>query len=194
MALFGNQNKKTIEELENYYAGKQQRSGMAWVMALLSLILTVAVLGGLFFGGRWVYRTLTNDDTDTAEIVSTSDPTSNNVSSGSSSDDSDADDRDDPNDASDNQDATISGGVVSDEAARTDVPSTADNDDMSNDTVAGTDSADNEADDDDEVAAATSDNEQDILPDTGADTSVLFAITAVTLVGGYLAARHKQLQ
>ncbi len=108
MALFGNQNKKSIEELENYYSGKQQRTGMAWMMAFLSLILTITVLGGLFLGGRWAYRTFVDDTSDDIAVNETS-----NVQPSATSD-------------SPSQTPTptpSSGGVVSDSAASTSTPS-----------------------------------------------------------------------
>jgi hypothetical protein len=74
-----NNNKTTIAELEEYYANQNQRknrTGTAWLMALLSLFITIAVIIGLFFAGRWIYRTITNDDAES--------PTTTTDASGSS--------------------------------------------------------------------------------------------------------------
>ncbi len=112
MALFGNQNKKSIEELENYYSGKQERTGMAWMMAFLSLILTITVLGGLFLGGRWAYRTFIDDTSNDIAISDVTDETTTGVP-GSSSDAP----------ATTTPPPPANGGVVSDNAARTESPS-----------------------------------------------------------------------
>lgn len=113
MALFGNQNKKSIEELENYYSGNQQRTGMAWMMAFLSLILTVSVLGGLFLGGRWAYRTFIDDQNSDVEISDANGTKSTSESSSETSDDTESDTA-----------QTTNEGVVSENAARTETPST----------------------------------------------------------------------
>jgi cytoskeletal protein RodZ len=68
-----NKNKTTITELEEYYANQNQRktrTGAAWFMALLSLLITIAVIVVLFFAGRWIYRTITNNDTETPATTS----------------------------------------------------------------------------------------------------------------------------
>ena len=46
-------------EVQAYYqAEKRERVGIAWLIAFVSLIISVAVVAGLFFGGRWAYRKL----------------------------------------------------------------------------------------------------------------------------------------
>lgn len=68
MALF-NRNKKTTsnypEEVQEYYqAERRDRTGIAWLLAIGTLIVTILLALLLYFGGRWVYRQLTggNDD------------------------------------------------------------------------------------------------------------------------------------
>ena len=52
-----NENKGVPAEIKQYYASEhRERVGLAWLIAFLSLILTVAIIAGLFFGGRWAYR------------------------------------------------------------------------------------------------------------------------------------------
>jgi hypothetical protein len=67
--LFKRNKKTTIAELEEYYANQERKkssTGMAWFMAFISLLITLVVIALLFLGGRWVYRTLTdNNDTGT---------------------------------------------------------------------------------------------------------------------------------
>ena len=62
-----------IPELQEYYAAKGSDStAKAWLLAFGSLFLTVAVLVGVFFGSRWVYRAVTNkDDTPTVPTQTT---------------------------------------------------------------------------------------------------------------------------
>lgn len=70
MALF-NRRKQTNdvlpEEVRDYYqAEKRQRTGVAWVLALVTLLVTFLFAAALFFGGRWVYRAIfDNDDKQT---------------------------------------------------------------------------------------------------------------------------------
>src|SRR4051812_17064489 len=55
--------KPVPSEVKQYYASEhRERVGLAWLVAFASLILTVAIIAGLFFGGRWIYRKVTNND------------------------------------------------------------------------------------------------------------------------------------
>lgn len=88
MALLRRKKKVTtnIPELQEYYANQRKEStGLAWLLAIGSLIATVALLIGLFWGGRWLYRRI-NDKKD--KTVSTL------VSTDSSSQDKTADEAD----------------------------------------------------------------------------------------------------
>lgn len=50
-------------EIQEYYqAEKRERTGVAWLIAVVTLLVTVAIALGLFFGGRWIYRTLTDNN------------------------------------------------------------------------------------------------------------------------------------
>ncbi|MGZ6005173.1 MAG: hypothetical protein ACXWLH_03395 [Candidatus Saccharimonadales bacterium] len=64
MGLFNrqkNDTKAVPPEVKQYYASEhRERVGLAWLIAFLSLIVTVAVIAGLFFGGRWTYRKITH--------------------------------------------------------------------------------------------------------------------------------------
>lgn len=51
-----------VPELEHYYAERRTSSIWSWVMAIVTMLLTVLIILGLFYGGRWVYRELTKDD------------------------------------------------------------------------------------------------------------------------------------
>ncbi len=169
MALFGNQNKKSIEELESYYSGKQERTGMAWMMAFLSLILTITVLGGLFLGGRWAYRTFIDDTSNDIAISDVTDETTTGVP-GSSSDAP----------ATTTPTPPASGGVVSDSAARTETPtpqpSPAPAPQPSPSATAGA------------QTPRTGD-----LPNTGSSLWVAVALASVTFISSYAAFARLQL-
>jgi hypothetical protein len=67
MAIFNRKNQsnnKTVNnDVKKYYkSGRRERVGLAWLVAFASLILTIAVVMGLFFGGRWLYRQIANND------------------------------------------------------------------------------------------------------------------------------------
>jgi len=48
-------------EVQQYYqAEHRERIGMAWLLAFLSLVLTIVVIVGIFFGGRWTWHKLTH--------------------------------------------------------------------------------------------------------------------------------------
>lgn len=68
MALFSRKNKNSDvlpEEVREFYkAEKRDRTGMAWLLAIATLVVTFLIAAGLFFGGRWVYRAVFNDDDD----------------------------------------------------------------------------------------------------------------------------------
>ena len=63
-----NRRKKSDEasvppEVQQYYESEhRERVGLAWLIAFLSLIVTVIVIVGLFFGGRWAYRKIAHKD------------------------------------------------------------------------------------------------------------------------------------
>ncbi len=67
MRLFSRRNKVSPQnsnlppEVKEYYAaGKKQRKGVAWLLAISTLFVTILVVFGAFLGGRWVYRKIAN--------------------------------------------------------------------------------------------------------------------------------------
>jgi hypothetical protein len=175
MPLFKRKDKTTIAELEDYYANqKKNSSGRAWFMALLSLFITLAVLAGLFFGGRWLYRLVTNDPAVTITATGRrSDQTQDGVpSSGEiqTESSSNSDDTAITNRSSDSSET--SEGVVSNEAATT----TRDVAGENTDTLPAGDT----------IAATTE------LPDTGAN-ELIALMPLLALVTGYLYSRNRQL-
>lgn len=174
MGFLKNRDKQTIAELESYYAGKNN-SGMAWVMAFLSLLITVSVLSGIFFGGRWGYRTITNDIDDTTTSTTVTDKDTGNsggdlaVTTPSTSSDTDNEFGVD-SEGSAQESAIVggslsTGGVVSDEAASTSIPNQ-------------------------DVASSTDSNE---IPNTGAG-NILLLVPILVVVLGYAFSIKYQLQ
>lgn len=50
-------------EVEEYYqAERRERVGVAWLLAFATLVTTLLLAVGLFFGGRALYRQFTKDD------------------------------------------------------------------------------------------------------------------------------------
>lgn len=51
------------QEVQDYYqAEKRERVGVAGLLALGTLVVTILLAIGLFFGGRWAYRTVFDND------------------------------------------------------------------------------------------------------------------------------------
>ena len=191
-----NPNNQTITELENYYGSSYNsggaRSGKAWAMALMSLVITLAVIALLFFAGRWAYRTLTDDSSDVT--TTQGEVNSDDITSLGDGDDAnnrgviggDVDPRSDddttvgvinPSDdsAASNNDENDSEGVVSDEAAST------------TRNVAGETTTDSTA------RNSSSDSSSDALPSTG-PSDILIAIPLAAIVIGYMLSRRSQLR
>ncbi len=180
MGIFKNRNRQTIAELESYYSS-QQKNGMAWLMAFLSLFITVVVLSSIFFGGRLIYRTLTDSnnsrESETSATINENDTQlgSTNVDSteGTATDNTLSETliSDDASQGSAQESAILggsvsTGGVVSDEAASTSIPSR-------------------------NVASAVDSNSE--IPDTGADSMLLIVPIAV-LAFGYMYSIKRQIQ
>lgn len=55
------------EEVQQYYQSEnRQRTGVAVFLGIVALIITILLATGLFYGGRYVYRQINNDDNQTA--------------------------------------------------------------------------------------------------------------------------------
>lgn len=49
------------QEIQDYYQSeRREKAGIAWLLALGTLLTTIALAILLFFGGRWVYRKVAN--------------------------------------------------------------------------------------------------------------------------------------
>lgn len=64
MAWFNRRKQNTDvlpQEVREYYqTERREKSGMAWLLAVGTLLVTFIIAAGLFFGGRWAYRTVFN--------------------------------------------------------------------------------------------------------------------------------------
>jgi hypothetical protein len=76
MALFNRDKKKKDvlpQEVREYYqAERRDRTGMAWLLAIATLIVTFLIAAGLFFGGRWLYRTVFDNNDNAGNTTSQS--------------------------------------------------------------------------------------------------------------------------
>lgn len=67
MAFFNRKAKNhsgVSKELEEFYQNeRRERFGVAWLLAFGTLVTTLLLASALFFGGRWLYRVVTNDNT-----------------------------------------------------------------------------------------------------------------------------------
>lgn len=62
---FWNRNKKNdlANEFREYYQpNTNERTGLAWLLALITLVCSVFLIVSLFWGGRWIYRKVANND------------------------------------------------------------------------------------------------------------------------------------
>ena len=59
-------------EIQEYYqTERRERTGIAWLLALGTLLITIGLAALLFFGGRWIYRTVVDNDDDNQETAQT---------------------------------------------------------------------------------------------------------------------------
>lgn len=66
MALF-RRKKSSDSDIDSYYASeRRKRIGVAWLLGFVTLVLTVLLALAFFYGGRWVYRTVFDDDQPTS--------------------------------------------------------------------------------------------------------------------------------
>lgn len=97
MALFNRSNQKQQsvlpDEVSQYYqAQKRERTGVAIVLGIIALVVTLAIGAGLFLGGRYVYRKFTEEDKATKTVetaqpaTSTPESEKTNVGNGQASD------------------------------------------------------------------------------------------------------------
>ncbi len=73
MALLNRNRDQAVvpEEIQEYYQDeRRERTGVAWVLAAGTLVMTILLAAGIFFGGRWAYRKIQgNDKPDTTQVA-----------------------------------------------------------------------------------------------------------------------------
>lgn len=84
------ENSNVPTEVQEYYQAEQrERMWVAWLLAFVTLVVTVGVVLGLFFGGRAIYRKAKHKTTPVATVnqpqSTSSDTKADNQSSGGSS-------------------------------------------------------------------------------------------------------------
>jgi cytoskeletal protein RodZ len=72
------------EVQEFYQEDHKDRTSVAWVLAILSLLVTVSLALGLFFGGRLIYRHATKKKTETVAVNKAANVTKNASTSSNS--------------------------------------------------------------------------------------------------------------
>lgn len=98
------------DEVKDYYRAEQRdRIGGAWLMAFGGFLLTVAIVLGLFFAGRWAYQAVFVDDNDeTVDVIDeaedVNDEAANDLPDVVVDEEDDADDIDEPEDEADDTD------------------------------------------------------------------------------------------
>ncbi len=75
MALWFRRRKNDTEsstvppEVQEYYQSeRKERFSIAWLIAFISLVVTILLVILLFFGGRWIYRKIANRNKPTSTV------------------------------------------------------------------------------------------------------------------------------
>jgi uncharacterized protein YneF (UPF0154 family) len=175
-AFFKRNEKTTIAELEEYYKNQpKKRTGMAWFMALLSIVITLLVIVGLFLAGRWVFRAISGDDNDQNTITSLEGEEiqlpsfDSNVLGGDRGlrfEDSNSNDQRDV--VVEDTPGSISAGEVSDQAASTETPNA--------DRIANNNQ--------------TNEAQNSAIPDTGAGEMIVFVLIISGVAGYFISRRY----
>lgn len=178
---FGNNRKNDIDaipqEVQEYYQSeRRERSGVAWLLALGTLVITLLLAVGLFFGGRWLWQRIFDGEPET--VVTTTQTT---PSSQPTQDDSSATSSDDTDTSTDSASSTADGTSSASDDTSAQNDSAADDqtpaDTTAADQSAGTVLTSGGASDD---TVTTQTGKADQLTNTGpADVAVAFAIAVI---------------
>src|SRR6478735_9277899 len=93
MALikFKSKDTNTLPEVEQYYtAERRDRAGLAWILALVSILIVALLIVALFFGGRLLYRTVTDKNDQPQQVTTSDNGSTSTVDGGSTSTDKDS--------------------------------------------------------------------------------------------------------
>lgn len=118
MALFNRRNKVPEEIQEYYQAERRERAGIAWLLALGTLLITVVLAIAIFFAGRWVWQTVFSDDKQESA------QTSQNEERGEANEDGTTERAEDEQGGSQNNTTEQDNSSESDDTARSDEPAT----------------------------------------------------------------------
>lgn len=155
------------EEIQDYYqTERRERTGIAWLLAFGTLIITIVLGAGIFFAGRWAYRQIAGTDESTGtptEIVQNEEQEP-------------ASDTNDRNEQSGEQGGQGSGSVQS-------------NEDENHSEETGEETDESSQQEESDTAPATGSVSDENLPDTGAGSTVA-VFMAVSLLG-YLIHRFR---
>lgn len=180
--LFGHKkDKTTIAELEEYYANQNQnrtKSGKAWLMAILTILITIIVIVALFYAGRWAYRAITDDSSNNPETTSESTNNGNNIDLPTF----DGDIVGQGNPANDDSASSVAEGSESESTTNTE--GSVENDGVVTDEAASTSESNV-----DRVENTVSVGGEEPIPNTGAG-DFLITIPFVTAVAGYYISRR----
>jgi len=72
VALFRRRNNQTNvpSEIQEYYqTERRERAGVAWLLAIGTLVITILLTAGIFFAGRWAWRQIAGDDEPTNQTA-----------------------------------------------------------------------------------------------------------------------------
>jgi cytoskeletal protein RodZ len=158
-------------EIREYYqTERRERTGIAWLLALGTLIITIGLASILFFGGRWIYRTIADndDDTNTAQVEQTPETSETNPDTSTPPATEQT-----PDTSTDN---TTNGSSSATSSTNTDEPSTSNNDVAGSSTVGTSQST---------TTPVTGPGD---LPETG--PSDTFAVFVAVSILGFLTHRY----
>jgi len=188
MALFRrNKNKDVLpEEVREYYqAERRERTGMAWLLAIATLLVTFLIAAALFFGGRWLYRTIFDNDDNKGTTTSQSE---NQGSDNASSDNGSSDQSGNTSNSSDSSssDSGTSGSEGQTSSTNTDTPSGSTGSVSGSSTTGGSSSSSGSA-------ATTPETGPSELANTGAgDIFAIYIIVVVAATLGHYALANKK--
>ena len=101
-------------EIQEYYESeRRERTGVAWLLAFSTLLITIGLAVILFFGGRWVYRKIANNNDNQAAQTVQQD-VEDQADGPFSNDNNDSTDTDDSGDSDDNDSSTSPSGTSDD--------------------------------------------------------------------------------
>lgn len=110
------------DEVTEYYKGGKNTSRGSWILAVSTMLVTAFLAVVLFFGGRWVFQTIFDNNNETSETEQVSDnpvevtitePEKDNETEETTTESESAQVNENPQPASNQQDNTpVTGGIT----------------------------------------------------------------------------------